>query len=83
MQEPTILTYRVQTRGIRLRVSSQGQLFLCLFVDQHQSLRHLLQNDDPPPIMQFLQDAIAGKHYSHGLHQQDSGAIRQLAMIGG
>src|SRR5690606_27132591 len=25
----------------RLRVSSQGQLFLCLFVDQHQSLRHL------------------------------------------
>jgi len=67
----------------RLRVSSQGQLFLCLFVDQHQSLRYLLQSDDPEPVMQFLQNAIGGKHYSHGLHQQDPGATRQLAMIGG
>jgi len=67
----------------RLRVSSQGQLFLCLFADQHQSLRHLLQNDDPKPIMQFLQNAIAGKHYGHGLHQKNPGATRQLAMIGG
>jgi cyclic pyranopterin phosphate synthase len=67
----------------RLRVSSRGELFLCLFVDQHQSLRHLLQTDDPQPAMTFLQEAIKGKAYSHHLHEQNPGATRQLAMIGG
>jgi len=67
----------------RLRVSSQGALFLCLFVDQHQSLRHLLQSDDPQPAMAFLQEAIKGKAISHNLHQQNPGSTRQLAMIGG
>jgi cyclic pyranopterin phosphate synthase len=67
----------------RLRVSSRGELFLCLFVDQHQSLRHHLQTDDPQPAMAFLQEAIKGKAYSHHLHEQDPGATRQLAMIGG
>ncbi len=67
----------------RLRVSSQGQLFLCLFVDEHQSLRHLLQSDDPEPVMAFLQEAIKGKDYSHHLHEQNAGATKHLAMIGG
>ncbi|WP_049723433.1 GTP 3',8-cyclase MoaA [Gilvimarinus polysaccharolyticus] len=67
----------------RLRVSSQGALFLCLFVDQHQSLRHLLQSDDSQPVMDFLQQAIKGKTISHNLHQQNPGSTRQLAMIGG
>ena len=67
----------------RLRVSSRGELFLCLFADQHQSLRHLLQSDDPEPVMAFLQEAIKGKDYSHHLHEQNPGATRQLAMIGG
>ncbi len=67
----------------RLRVSSQGALFLCLFVDQHQSLRHLLQSDDSAPAMNFLQQAIKGKAISHQLHHEDPGSTRQLAMIGG
>lgn len=67
----------------RLRVSSRGELFLCLFVDKHQSLRHLLQDDDPQPAMAFLQEAIKGKTISHDLHQQNPGLTRQLAMIGG
>ncbi|MAY15007.1 GTP 3',8-cyclase MoaA [Thalassolituus sp. UBA2009] len=67
----------------RLRVSSQGELFLCLFADEHQSLRELLQSDDPAPVEAFLQRAIGGKEESHYLHQQRSGQTRHLAMIGG
>lgn len=67
----------------RLRVSSQGALFLCLFAEQHQSLRHLLQCDDPQPLKAFLTNAIAGKQFGHQLHQHNPGATRQLAMIGG
>ena len=67
----------------RLRVSSRGELFLCLFADQHQSLRDLLQSDDPAPVVAFLQRAILGKEETHYLHQQHSGQTRHLAMIGG
>lgn len=67
----------------RLRVSSKGELFLCLFADEHQSLRELLQSDDPAPVEAFLQRAIGGKEESHYLHQQRSGQTRHLAMIGG
>ncbi|WP_430461129.1 GTP 3',8-cyclase MoaA [Thalassolituus sp. LLYu03] len=67
----------------RLRVSSLGQLFLCLFADQHQSLRHLLQDDDPQPLLHWLQQAILGKEASHQLQQGFSGSTRHLAMIGG
>ncbi len=67
----------------RLRVSSRGELFLCLFADQHQSLRDLLQQDDPAPVVAFLQRAILGKEETHSLHQQRSGQTRHLAMIGG
>lgn len=67
----------------RLRVSSQAQLFLCLFTEHHQSLRHLLQDDDPEPLMAFLQQAVLGKLASHDLHEQHSGQTRHLAMIGG
>ncbi|MCD8521943.1 MAG: GTP 3',8-cyclase MoaA [Saccharospirillaceae bacterium] len=67
----------------RLRVSSKGELFLCLFADEHQSLRELLQSDDSAPVEAFLQRAIGGKEKSHYLHQQRSGQTRHLAMIGG
>lgn len=67
----------------RLRVSSKGELFLCLFADEHQSLRELLQSDDSAPVEAFLQRAIGGKEESHYLHQQRSGQTRHLAMIGG
>ncbi|MCC5853167.1 MAG: GTP 3',8-cyclase MoaA [Alkalimonas sp.] len=67
----------------RLRVSSRGQLFLCLFTEQHQNLRHLLQDDNPEPLMHYLQRAVLGKAASHELHQGNSGSTRHLAMIGG
>lgn len=67
----------------RLRVSSRGQLFMCLFTEQHQGLRHYLQQDDPEPLMHYLQRAVLAKAESHDLHQGNSGSTRHLAMIGG
>ncbi|TRW49623.1 GTP 3',8-cyclase MoaA [Aliidiomarina halalkaliphila] len=67
----------------RLRVSSRGQLFMCLFASQHQDLRHLLQEDAPEPVIQFLQDTLQGKEASHHLHEEFTGSTRHLAMIGG
>ena len=67
----------------RLRVSSQAKLFLCLFTEQHQNLRHLLASDDPEPVMQFLQAAIVTKAETHYLLDDNSGSTRHLAMIGG
>lgn len=67
----------------RLRVSSAAELYLCLFTDQHNSFRHLLQQDDPQAVMQFLQDAIVDKKETHYLHDDYSGSTRHLAMIGG
>lgn len=67
----------------RLRVSSQAGLYLCLFTEQQQDLRQLLQNDDALPLMQFLQQAVLGKEATHYLHQDFSGGTRHLAQIGG
>ncbi|HEX5792992.1 MAG TPA: GTP 3',8-cyclase MoaA [Rheinheimera sp.] len=67
----------------RLRVSSTGALYLCLFTDSHQDLRSLLQNDDSAPLMRFLQQAVQGKAFSHQLAQDYSGSTRHLAQIGG
>ncbi|WP_417442694.1 GTP 3',8-cyclase MoaA [Idiomarina abyssalis] len=67
----------------RLRVSSLGQLFLCLFTEQHQDIRKYLQSDDPEQLMNALRDNIMLKEATHGLHEGNSGATRHLAMIGG
>ncbi|CAM5216308.1 GTP 3',8-cyclase MoaA [Alishewanella longhuensis] len=67
----------------RLRVSSTGALYLCLFTDNHQDLRSLLQSDDSAPVLRFLQQAVQGKAFSHQLAQDYSGSTRHLAQIGG
>lgn len=67
----------------RLRVSSKGQLYLCLFTDSYQDLRSLLQSEHSAPLERFLQQALAGKAQSHQLQQQHSGSTRHLAQIGG
>ena len=67
----------------RLRVSSLGQLYLCLFTDSHQDLRSLLQSDNSAPLMRFLQQAVQGKAFSHQLAEDYSGSTRHLAQIGG
>lgn len=68
----------------RLRVSSDGKLFLCLFAENHQNLRSLLQTDRQfGELMNYLQSQVSGKLYSHDLHHGKTGSTRQLAMIGG
>lgn len=67
----------------RLRVSSRGQLFMCLFASEHNNLRPFLQQDDPAALIQHLQDVLQGKAASHHLHEEFTGATRHLAMIGG
>lgn len=67
----------------RLRVSSDGKLFLCLFADQHQNLRDFLQTDNQQPLINYLEAAVKGKVETHYLHSQHVGSTRHLAMIGG
>jgi len=79
----------------RLRVSSSGQLFLCLFAEQHQNMRPLLQavlqrneifhsaTPDTRPLQQWLQQQVQQKTASHLLTSQQTGATRHFAMIGG
>ncbi|MDR7122347.1 GTP 3',8-cyclase MoaA [Rheinheimera soli] len=66
----------------RLRVSSTGLLFLCLFAEQHQNLRPWL-NQPTELLKGWLQQQVQQKKASHFLHQQNPGATRNFAMIGG
>ena len=67
----------------RLRVSSQGDLFLCLFAEQHKSLLALLASDAPEPLMDFIAQCLGEKKASHWLEENNTGSTRNLAMIGG
>lgn len=67
----------------RLRVSSKAELYLCLFAEQHQGFRQLLQTDNPEPLIDFLRAQLPHKNAGHDLHQQATGSTRHLAMIGG
>jgi len=68
----------------RLRVSSLGQLRLCLFGDGSVDLRPHLQNDDD---CEKLKDQVKGllnlKPISHYLHEGRYGSTKHLASIGG
>jgi cyclic pyranopterin phosphate synthase len=68
----------------RLRISSRGDLHLCLFGEGGYSLRHLLQNDGQ---IEDLQDKIitlmGQKKVSHLLHEGKYGIRKNLASIGG
>ncbi len=67
----------------RLRVSSRGALFLCLFTESHISLRDLMQSDDPGPLMARIEESVQGKKVSHFLHDKQTGSTKNLSIIGG
>ncbi len=67
----------------RLRVASDGKLFLCLFADQHQDLRPLLREENPAALQNFIHLVLDNKAESHFLQREQTGATRHLAMIGG
>ena len=68
----------------RLRITSRGDLRLCLFGNTGVSIRHLLQKDDQ---IGELQDLILGqmkfKKESHYLELGKTGLTKNLSTIGG
>ena len=68
----------------RLRITSRGDLRLCLFGSTGISIRHLLQKDDQ---IEELQDLIVGqmkfKKESHYLELGETGLTKNLSTIGG
>ena len=68
----------------RLRVSSTGQLHLCLFGDQGIDLRDLLQSDSQKlELIERLHLQLKEKKATHFLHQGETGVRDHLASIGG
>ena len=68
----------------RLRITSRGDLRLCLFGNTGISVRHLLQKDDQ---IEELQDLILGqmkyKKESHYLELGETGLTKNLSKTGG
>ncbi|WP_438863321.1 GTP 3',8-cyclase MoaA [Neptunicella sp.] len=67
----------------RLRVSSHGNVHLCLFAEQGFSIRPYLQQGDIQATCDAVQTLMKAKLASHSLQQGFTGATRQLAMLGG
>jgi cyclic pyranopterin phosphate synthase len=68
----------------RLRVTSQGDLRLCLFGNVGIPLRPLLQSDDDhAALVARLFGQLGIKAHGHGLHVGDTGMTANLSTIGG
>lgn len=68
----------------RLRVSSNGELFLCLFGGVSYSLKNFLFSDrNKYELVDFIIDKIKLKHESHFLHNNNYGVINSFSSIGG
>ncbi len=68
----------------RLRVTSSGDLRLCLFGKQGITLRHLLQEDEQKPLLKkLIADQLLFKCSSHFLALGDTGITPHLASVGG
>lgn len=67
----------------RLRLTSRGQLRLCLFGELGVDLRDLLTGDDPERLQDRIQKALGAKPAAHRLRENISGDTRQLAQFGG
>lgn len=68
----------------RLRVSSRGDLRLCLFGQGQASLRSYLQEDSAvEDLVDFIQRTLRFKPKSHGLQEGDYGDTHSLSTYGG
>lgn len=68
----------------RLRVTSRGQLMLCLFGEGGYDLRPYLQHDDQrEELVEAIASALHFKHETHYLQQGLTGATPHLATLGG
>lgn len=68
----------------RLRISSQGKLFLCLFGGKSYSIRHFLDSHKKKFLLQkFLIETTKIKGYSHFLNYKNFGELNTFSSIGG
>lgn len=68
----------------RLRVSSLGHLYLCLFGERSIILRDLLVDESQSEALKArIQVELQLKRENHFLHQGDSGITSDLSVIGG
>jgi len=67
----------------RLRISSKGNLHLCLFAEQGIDLRSYMTAGDVEGLQQALVSNLETKSVSHWLQDGKTGATQHLAMLGG
>lgn len=68
----------------RLRVSSSGDLFLCLFGGESYSLRPFLSSSEKKnDLIDFLFNTVKIKKKSHFLHDKNFGILKTFSHIGG
>lgn len=68
----------------RLRVSSVGNLHLCLFGEGGVTLRDLLSSDTHlPELRARIEQALTHKKQTHFLHDGNTGITQNLSYIGG
>lgn len=67
----------------RLRLTSRGQLRLCLFGKLGVDLRDLLDGEDPERLRARITAALGAKPAGHRLREDLSGDTRHLAQFGG
>lgn len=67
----------------RLRISSAGKLHLCLFGESGFDLMPWLEANDLAGLQQAMQQVLVSKPRQHWLHQNETGATTNLAMLGG
>ena len=67
----------------RLRVSSQGKVHLCLFDKASYDVREFLASGDVTGLKRAVQNLMPIKPEHHHLHEQNSGLMNNLSMIGG
>ena len=68
----------------RLRITSRGDLRLCLFGNTGISIRHLLQNDDQKnELVDLILKQLRLKKESHYLELGDTGLTKNLSTTGG
>lgn len=67
----------------RMRVSSSGNMHLCLFAQENTPLKSHLLSDTTEQLVTRMQLAVSGKTAGHQLQQGFSGMTKHLAMLGG
>jgi len=67
----------------RMRVSSSGNMHLCLFAEDNIPLRPYLLKNSVDEIAELMQQSVSEKTAGHQLEQGFSGMTKHLAMLGG